>query len=826
MSKFYTYASRYGNNIITRGYENGIEFRSKIPFSPSLFMPAESAQPVKTLDGRNAVQITFEDMNDAKSYIKKYSDVAGFEIHGMQNFEYQYIAETYEGDIEYHKDQMRIWSLDIETMPGETGFTSPDVADSAIVLISVQDMHSKEIRVWGFKPYTRLPSDNFKYIQCGTTEEEMLKEFLLYWQQNYPDIITGWNIDLYDIPFIINRLSRILGEDSIKKLSPWGLVTSRESVTKSGQDCILWNIHGVTALDYLTLYKKYTQAMRESYTLGYISQLELGDTKLELTGSFRDQIENQWDDFVRYNAKDSELITLLDERLSYIALVCGIAYLVKCNLADVAGPVKTWDIYIYNFLRDKNITIPPNTRSSKDDYEGAWVKEPIVGLNGWCMSFDAASLYPTCIRQWNMSTETLVKVDPSVNLNSFLEGEYPLSTEYTVAASGACFRKDIEGFLPQVMKSVGDGRNVAKKKMIELEAEYQKTHDKTLVNQITNFNVKQLALKTMANSAYGALANIGFRYYDLRIAEAITLSGQASTRHILNTLNIFMNKLIKTKNVDYVLMGDTDSVVLDVQPLVDLVVKYKSIDEIVIFLDKVAKSKIKEQLDLSTKTIFDIGNCYTPLMNYKREFIGSKIIITAKKRYVVMVHNSEGVDYKPYKLKVTGLEIVRSSTPNFVKNKLKDALILIFEKDQETLYNFVEDLKKEFYKLPAEDIAFPRTANEVKKWKDDNTLCKKGTPIHIRGSLVYNKMIQGTKDATIINNGDKIKFLYLKLPNLAKDHVVAFPSYETLPQSLNLHKYIDYKLQWEKSFIIPLKNITNAIGWHPERYASLESFFE
>lgn len=349
-----------------------------------------------------------------------------------------------------------------------------------------------------------------------------------------------------------------------------------------------------------------------------------------------------------------------------------------------------------------------------------------------------------------------------------------------------------------------------------------------LQHKLASLNGRQMAFKILANSLYGAMSQIGFRYYDIRIAEAITMTGQASDRHIEMIVNQYMNEVLKPEQpVDYVIGGDTDSIYLDVNLLVKRAFEGKnpSTKEIVTFLDKVCDTKFQEQINKSIDIIYNTGNCYERIMNMKREAIASKAIWTAKKRYAMMVHNSEGVDYTPFKMKIMGMDLIKSSTPLYIREKLKNALLTIFEKDQEALYEFVASVKKEFLSMPVEQIAFPRGCNDLTKYADNVSIFKKGTPIHVRGSLVYNYINKDNKDITLIRDGDKVRFIYLKVPNPAREDVISFPAFSTLPVNMGLHSYVDREKQWDKVFIAPLKGICDAIRWRPERTASLELFF-
>lgn len=825
MSKFYTFAAQVGNRIFYRGYNNGRRVLDKVEFSPTLFVTSKKNTLYKTLFGEYVEPMKFTDIREAKDFNKRYEDVDGFKVFGMTQYQYQYLSNEFPGEIEYDLADIKISIVDIE-VACERGFPDPVKADEEILLISIFDKYSRKNIVMGTRSYNRLPEDKFEF-KLYKDEATMLREFLIYWQSNCPDIMTGWNIDGYDIPYLINRITRVLGEDATKKLSPFGMINNR-TVNKYGNDQVMWDIVGVVILDYLDLYKKFTYSSRESYALGAIGEAECGEGKHDIEGSFKDAYTLHWDKFVRYNAFDTELVAKIDDKLKFIEIVLTIAYLAKCNLKDVFGPVKTWDIFIYNYLKSKNVVIPPQGRKNGGDFEGAWVKEPVPGMYGWTMSFDFASLYPSIIRQWNMSPETLIGMQPGVNVDTFMAGKVESTVPYdaTLAANGAMFKKDVYGIVPEVVKVVIDGRKIAKKEMLNLEQEYNTTKDKSLLPRIAALNGKQMAYKILANALYGALSNAGFRYYDLRIAEAITITGQASDRHVELVLNEYMNSTLKTDGMDYVIAGDTDSVYLHVDPLVKKVLgDNPPTDKVVVFLDKVGKTKLQDKLNVSIDYIFNVGNCYERVMDMKREAIASRAVWTAKKRYAMMVHNSEGVDYKPYKMKIMGMDIIKSSTPQLIRKKLKEALTIIFETDEDTLHKYVSKLHEEFSKLPVEDIAFPRGVNDIDKWADAKIIYKSGTPIHVRGSLLYNNFNRNDKNIVPIKNGDKIKFVYLRVPNPVRENVISFPSFGVLPESMGLHNYVDYEKMWESVFISPLKGITSAIGWTPEKTASLEDFF-
>jgi DNA polymerase elongation subunit (family B) len=650
-------------------------------------------------------------------------------------------------------------------------------------------------------------------------------------EDNTPEVITGWNSTLYDIPYLCRRLERILGEKLMRRMSPWGLVTERE-IFIAGRKNISYDVGGVTQLDYLDLYKKFTYKAQESYRLDYIASVELGQKKLDHSefDTFKDFYTKGWQKFVEYNIIDVELVDRMEDKMKLIELAIVMAYDAKANYADVFSQVRMWDTIIYNYLKKKNIVIPPKEKSDKDaKYAGAYVKEPIPGKYDWVVSFDLNSLYPHLIMQYNISPETLRPTrHPSSSVERILNQEIDLSGEFATCANGAQYRKDVRGFLPELMEKIYKDRTIYKKKMLAAKQEYEKKKTKTLEKEIARCNNIQMARKIQLNSAYGAIGNQYFRYYKLANAEAITLSGQVSIRWIENKMNDHINKILKTEGEDYVIASDTDSIYLNLGPLVEAVYKgrEKTNEGVVGFLNKVCENEFEPFIESCYETLARYVNAYDQKMFMKRENIADRGIWTAKKRYILNVWDSEGVRYEEPKLKMMGIEAVKSSTPAPCRTMIKDALKLMMTATEDDVIDYIDECRTKFKSLPPEDIAFPRTASDVRKYQSSSSIYVKGTPIHIRGALLFNHYVKKkklTNKYSLIGNGEKVKFIYLKKPNIIQENVVSF--IQDFPRELGLDKYVDYDLQFEKSFVEPLKAILDAIGWNVEKTVNLESFF-
>ena len=827
---FYTNVNLIGNNLLYIGYEDGQRIQRKFKFSPTLYVVSNQITDYKTLDGRYAKPIRFDTVGQARDFKDKYKDVENFEVHGYDRFLYQYISEEFSDEVDYDIKTLKITSLDIE-VACENGFPNVRECAEQLLAITVQDYQTRKLKVFATRDYHNTRKD-VDFIYCDD-EKHLLQCFLAYWQTDFPDVLTGWNVELYDIPYICGRLERLFGEKELKMMSPWGMVKSEEIEIK-GRTNILYNLMGINVLDYMDLYKKFTYTNQESYRLDHIAFVELGQKKLDHSEyeNFKDFYTKDWQKFIDYNIKDVELVLQLEEKMKLLELAVALAYDAKVNLKDVYYQVRMWDTLIYNFLGQRNIVVPPAKRSNKDEkYAGAYVKEPIPGKYEWVVSFDLNSLYPHLIMQYNISPETLWESrHPSASVDRLLEQTDRIDPKFATCANGAQYRKDIHGFLPEMMQKIYDERVQSKKLMLIAKQEYEKTPTKELEKSISKYNNIQMARKIQLNSAYGAIGNQYFRYYNLRNAEAITLSGQVSIRWIENKVNGYLNKLLNSNEKDYVIASDTDSIYICLDDLVTKVYGDKEVsqEKVVDFLDKACKEKIEPFIDRSYTELAEYTNAYEQKMFMKRENIAARGIWTAKKRYILNVWDSEGVRYNKPKLKMMGIEAVKSSTPMPCRKAIKDALNIMMTGEQDELIKFIDNFKEQFYSLPPEDIAFPRSVNGLRKFKSDTDVYSKGCPLHVRGSLLYNFYVSKKKlenKYPLIQEGEKIKYIYMKVgrTNYTGENVLSFLN--TFPRELGLEECLDRKAQFKKSFLDPLQIITNVIGWSTEKKSTLEFLF-
>ena len=830
--KFYTSVLPYRGRLLVRGVNHdGSHKKYRVNYRPSLFVPSNKESKYKTLDGRNVGKVEFQSMPDAKKWIDEYEDVSGFEYFGNTRYQYPFIADQFPNKIDWDIKQIRLITIDIEC-ESENGFPDADEAIEPIISITAKEHTTKKIVVFGMNNFVNdRPDVNF--VKC-TTERDLIEKFKEFWLEYNPDIITGWNVKFFDMPYLMNRFRRLMGDEYILQFSPWGVVTQQSArITAKGfnKEQKYWDIMGVATLDYLDLYRKHTFVRRESYKLDYIGEIELGENKHENPyDTFKEFYTKDYQQFIEYNIQDVELVDKLEDRLKLIELHLTMAYEAKVNYQDCFGQVRMWDTIIFNHLKSKNIVIPANKESEKSRaYEGAYVKDPVVGFHNWIVSFDLNSLYPHLIMQYNISPETMVGYEPNrVNVENMLNQKSDLSDldTRTITPNGAQFRTDKQGFLPELMDKLYKERVIYKDKMAKAKALYQETGDTRLQNEISkNYNI-QLARKIALDSAYGAIGNQYFKYFEVRHAEGITMAGQLTIRWIERDVNKYLNKLLKTNDEVYVVASDTDSIYIKLDSVVNKIFKEKTDNKkIVKVLDKFCEEKLQSCIDKSFSVLAKYVKAYDQKMFMKREVIANKGIWTAKKRYILNVFNEEGLNLKEPKLKIMGIEAVKLSTPAPCRVKIKEALKVIMNKDEASLIDFIENFRSHFKKLSPEDIAYPRSCNNLKKYSSSKDIYQKSTPIHVKGALIYNNMLKKNKlrKYEVIQDGDKVKFITLKEPNPIREHVISFTS--KLPKEFNLHQYIDYDEMFTKSFLEPLRFIVNAIGWNFERKATLDEFF-
>jgi DNA polymerase elongation subunit (family B) len=840
---FYTSIERYGNNILWRGYENGKRFSKKVLYKPTLFVSTKNETEHRSLSGDLYLEPRkFDSMSDAKDFVERYKDVHGIKIFGNTNYVSAFIHDNYPGHIRYDMSLINIVMFDIE-YDTTTGYTSTDEADKPINSIAFKSSKSSDYHLLTLKDYDRAKTitgiDPSKIRHMAfDTELALLRRFVQIWTNDYPDIVTGWNVEYFDIMYIVTRITKLFGEEKARQLSPWGNIrkTTREIF---GKQQSTYSISGVAIIDYMDAFKKfgYKYGPQESYKLDHIAHVILGEKKLDYSeyGSLSELYIQNPQLFFDYNLKDTHLIELMEEETALLSLVMTVAYGGGVNYSDAFGTVGIWETTLYRKLMDKNIVPPIKSGPGERGGElvGGYVKDPKVGMHSWVVSFDLNSLYPHLMLQYNMSPETYLQNQREyVSQDMVLDDQFTnTNKDYSVCANGVCFSNKKLGIIPEIIEEYYANRKKIKQEMLSVEQNMENEKDKTKKEEfkriMTQLHNSQMAIKIAMNSLYGATANVYFLYYIAEMAEAITTSGQLSIRYAQKSVNAYLNKILKTKDEDYIVYIDTDSIYVDMSSLVKSVfgtveISRQQGEE---FLDKVCHEKIEKVIAEGYEKLAKDMGAYRNAMSMKREKITDRAIFVAKKRYILNALNSEGVHFAKPKISVTGIESVRSSTPEVCRNKMKEAFEVIMNGSESAIQEFVEEFRKEFYQLPAEEVAKISGTDNIEKYIEKGTY-KKGCPMHVRGCIVYNQMIKDKKlekRYQLVQSGDKIKFVYMKVPNPSRENMISFPN--VLPKELGLNSYIDYKTQYEKVFLSPIEGILHAIGWEATKTDTLESFF-
>ena len=889
---FYTNICRMGNYILVRGIRNGkaVQFRHK--YEPTCYIEHEKDFGVKNLYGKNLKPISFPDMKAMKEFTDEQRS-SNLKIYGFPFQHSQFALENYADSVDkFDKSLIRVFNIDIE-VTSDGGFPEATKAEYPITALCLYDSVADKFVTFGIGEWEQQDSilpediaDKVVYIPCND-EIKLLTKFMQYWSTFTPNIVTGWNTETFDLPYIVNRITN-LGLD-VSKLSPWKKVGIRNIPGRHGENEVTADILGVDCIDYLPLYKK--NKVQDSYRLDNIGKVELGENKslgtvemldmsrvpflaepavtiyeetddeefnrfararklrvetqlsnnpnkdLELITLLKEEKRAAFQAFISYNIQDVNLVKRLDEKLGLLDAQIMIAYEACMNFAEVNSPVRTWDCLINKEMRKNNqIT---NFFIEKADTQapipGGHVKEPQVGKHGWCVSFDLNSLYPHLIMQYNISPETLDEnfrlwtdmISEEDRVKRLLNKEEIPSDmggtnidrrnqgkTFSVSAGGYRFNNEFEGIIPRLMRKMYDDRKAFKKQMI---AKQKRGEDGTLEH------LKQYVLKILLNSGYGAFINKYFRWFDIRLGKAITLSGQYVIQVAERSINEWMNKVVGTENVDYIIAIDTDSNYVNFQPLVDKFFSNKSKEEIVDIIDKIAEEQVQFALNKAFDESAKYMNAFDQKMVMEREAIASSAFWTAKKRYAMAVHDLEGVRYDKPKLKIQGLEAIRSSTPYICRQPLLDVIEKTLLTDEETVQQFIADFKEQFNNFPIEQIAMPRSMNNLNKYLNNGM---KGIPVHARGALKFNEMLEKhnlSNTWETVKSGEKGKFIYLMEPNPVGENVISFVT--SIPKEFDVERFVDKNKMFEKIITDPASNILEPIGWSVEKKVTLESFF-
>lgn len=861
-----------GNHVLFRGIVDGKRVKKRFDYNPRLYVTTPDAtSEFRTLDGKNLKEIKFQNISDCRDFKKKYQGT-NVPLYGDNRHEYSFISDYYKDDVEWNFSDIVVAYIDIE-VGSEDGFPEPEDAFQPVTAITI--WIKGKFHVFGYgngtdQVYTTDRQDVI-YYHCDD-EKDLIRQFIKLWSSDYPDIVTGWNACRtllmkklnagFDIQYIINRMERLKmgeeGENLIYKLSPWGIIKSKN--VKIGKDeATYYSILGVACIDYLDMYLKFSATpSQENYKLDHIGSVEVGTKKIDYSEyeSLYSLYTKNYQKFIDYNIGDVELVMKIEAKNALIEQIITLAYDARVNYEDVFSQVRMWDTIIMNYLSKLGIMMPPKKENIKNEqFEGGYVKEPKPGLFEWVASFDFTSLYPMLIMMFNLSPETLLDpvdypdeladwmqenrgiIDVETLLQKGLDTSLLKNHKVCLTPNKQFFKTDIRGFLPEILDRMYKDRAMYKKKMNEQKKLLEKTEDPVerlkIEALVTKYNNLQSSKKIQLNSSFGACGNQYFRFYDVRIAEAITLSARLSVIWIQRKLNKFID--VKTGNThgDYVIASDTDSVYVTFKNLVDMAFPYEaqkkmSTSEIIKNLDKLCEGVVAPKIRSFCQELADYTNAYEQKLDMKREALADKAIWVKKKNYMINVYNNEGIEYAKPKLKIVGMAAIKSSTPAVCKLRVKEAYETIINSDVKALREFNDKFREEFMSLPVQDIASPIGMNGLEKYTETNgeTLFKKKTPVHVKGSIVFNDLLRKKgllKKYQLIKEGEKLKYVYLKAPNPIQSEVISFTT--VIPKEFELEPYIDYQAMYEKNYMAQITRVTDVIGWQLEEKSSLEHLF-
>lgn len=823
----------------------------------NLYTPnkTNSSTPYTTVSGVPLYRLFFNHIDEARGFVKESPST---DLYGTLNIERHWIAETFGGSdpCPFDESLIRTCILDIE-VESENGFPSVEQAQERINAIGLYNSETKSFIQWGMGELT-TPHEYKTEYRKFVDEGEMLRDFVSVFDEISPHILSGWHIEFFDIPYLVNRITRVLGETVVRKLSPFRKVYEKKTYGQFGKDEIGYEIMGVQVLDYLQIYKKFSGKNQESYSLDYIANVELGVGKKEYSqwGSLREFYKNDYTGYLHYNIVDVARVLEIDNKNKYLSQILFMAYNAKCNYAEVFSMVKLWETAMYNYCLSKNIMTP--LKKSSDavvNIAGGYVKIVPPGQYNWVTTYDAESLYPHLILQYNISPEMLLdKIDaitsyetPSFKYDpvthNVLEGRVPtLLPNQCVAGNGAIFRTDVQGIIPQMIQEMFNNRKKFKELMInaqkakeallvrikhEGKTEEHEKELKRLKNDESKYNNLQTALKLALNSCYGVMAQTGFFWFDTRLAEAVTLSGQMTIRRVGEVINEYLNRLLKTDNQDFVVLTDTDSVGVNFSSLIEKIGKGKDQQQIVNFLDRLSKNEIAPLFNDKLSLFARMLGCTANKINMKREAIADQMFVAAKKCYVINILDKEGVRFQEPKIVIKGMRAVKSDSPKVARDLVKETYKIIFKEGQKGMQAFAKDAEAKYNKYSLEDIAMPKSVSDVRKYTDKDGGPVKGTPQHVRAAITYNQMIDKLDLGKIhrkMVDGDKIRFLYLKEPNPFGSSVIGWST--SLPREFEVDKWVDRNQHFEKGYIAAIRNLTDHIGWDVFERTTLEDLFE
>jgi len=843
--KFYKNVFLEKNYLLTKEYKNNKDVYTKVKYEPSIFMEDNEGFYYEPITKHKLKKHTFTSIYDYYAYVKKYQDISNYKLYGNKDFRSCWLADNYaetKFDVEKIKPCLNIINIDIEVV-SQDGFPKPEDALAPLCLITLGNLYKgddEKFITLGLRPIQdKSIEEDTTYIFCKD-EKELLKKFIEVWQSLNVDIVTGWNVGDFDITYLINRMKRVFKFSTAYKnlwlgLSSWGVIkehTKSQYVFGTKQITKYYTIAGVTIFDYLSIYKKYIFKNRPSYSLDSISQIELGEGKIEYSNdylSLNNLYEENYDLYVKYNIQDVALVNKLDKKLKFMDMVLHLIYDAVMPYDNVLLPTKMWEQIIFKYYKKHKLVMLYNTYTNNEDseYIGAYVKEVIPNKYLWIMAFDIDSLYPNIIVQQNISFETYCPQEYSkiINPNDIeneseeeikTRNEYLKEKNVTFTLNSVEYTKETCGILPTLIKEIYKERQRCKRLSKDNNKKYIDTKLEKYKIRADYYSSYQHIKKIQLNSLYGALGCIWFKFFNIKLAESVTSTGQYIIKSIENSVNNYIKTILNKEKEDYIVAMDTDSIYVRFDEFIEKL-KLKGKEKIINFLDKKVSPEIQKIIVQDAKKIAIKLNSYENRIVMKREVIADKGIFLAKKRYILSIVDDEGIREK--KLKMVGISAISSWIPPFCKERIINVIKEYFLSEEDNIDNIKIDLKKYiketktiFKKLPHNEISRAKSINHLKKYSDKNTIYRKGSGFHIKGALFYNHLIDYYKIENKydkIKEGDKIKMVYLK-PNIWNMNVIAFHS--KIPKEFELINYIDYDTEFEKTFVEQIDMIGKVLG--------------
>ena len=902
-TRFYTDVSFRSNKIYHRFVENGIHYEEVVDAVPELFIRSNTPNSqFKSMHNEPLDRIEFEDSNAMRKFFADYKDVSGFAVYGSENHVNQFVTKNYPINMVFDTKYIKYGKLDIETFSGriENGefidgpFPDPETAEHPVVLITLYINETDTYYVWGLEymngyhlgtyvPRAGSRVEGLKVVYQGFRDEyAMLMSFLNFWHDAKLNAWSGWNIEGFDNPYLTNRVENVCGKTAKHKLSPWNIVIRNTRKNDWGEESTVYDFMGCAMLDYMALFKKHAFMNPDDYKLNTVAEMVLGEGKVEYHENNPNELyAKNYQMAVEYNIVDVKVLVDIDRKMQLIDLTFTLAYMTTSNYQDTLGTVKPWSALAYSMLyARKTLPMIKSLYQGNTRFAGGFVREVTnPGKFRWIVSCDLNSLYPHIMQMYNLGAETIVEPEdlppeirnlPMFTLDDLVNKRVDLSVlkkyDLTMTANRQFFRRATMSIWNSKTREIYDTRKKVKKEMLALKQQKvdlkaimekngatreQEVRYEELERQIKAKDNFQHSCKILMNSLFGALGNKYFReYFDIRVAEGITMSGQMAILWITRKLDEYFNKALglgevlhevyNTKYPDpetilhvrkgknFAIYQDTDSCYIDVSMLVDKLFTKEQQEEnperVINFIDKLFAEKIEPFIDESYKEMADYLNAYEHRMFMKREVIAPVAIWTQKKRYTMLVADSEGVRYWPsMDHKIMGLDAKKAQFSKKCREWLEESYMIALTGEESELHEFVKQKKVEFFSLEVEAISIPKGVNGIETYYDPQTIYKKGSPKHVKAALWHNKLVQekGLKIAPI-KSGDKIKYVELKR-NPRGIECIAFQG--KLPVEFDLHKYVDFENNFNKNFIDPLHNLIDSINWDHEKKQSLMDWF-